>query len=213
MSMKKVLLLLSGGLDSTILLAHLVDAGYEVTTISYDYGQRHAERELAAATAIAGHFGVDNRRVPLASVFAGCALLGEGEIPEGHATEPDATVVPGRNLVFLAVGVSLAEELGAATVQIGAIQDDAAAYLDCRWEFIDALDYAVGWSTHIPGIRIEAPFIEMSKVEVLQRGVALDAPLSLTWSCYRGQAEPCGQCGACQLLQEAYAALPQEVQQ
>ena len=193
----KSVVLLSGGLDSTLALA-LSSAD---VALSFDYGQTH-RTELERATKIANHYGVWHDVVNIERLVFGGALTGFGEIPEQHAEEPDATEVPGRNLVMISAGVAYAKAVGYGAVVIGANRDDHNGYPDCRPEFIDALRDA----THAGyGIELHAPLIRMTKRDIVVKARELNVPLDLTWSCYRGGAEPCNRCGACQSRNEAMA--------
>ena len=198
----KSIILLSGGIDSTVLLAERVAAGNECTALSFDYGQTHAKRELPAAQAVAGHYGIPHRVIDLRGIFGPCALIGRGEIPDGHAEEPDTTTVPGRNLVILGIAAAVADARDAAAVFFGANADDYAGYVDCRPEFVDAMAEAAARGT-TRGVSIHAPFLSWSKSEIVQVGRLLKVPFELTWSCYRGEEQPCSRCGACESREEA----------
>lgn len=195
----KVVVLLSGGIDSTVLLADRVARGDDCLAVTFDYGQIHV-REVDAAEKIANHLQVPWRMVWLP--LGGSALTGQGDIPNGHAETIDATYVPGRNLVMIAIGASFAERFSASVVLIGANIEDAAGYPDCRPKFITAMDQAVSLAT-ARGISVSAPYLSRTKAEIIARGRELEAPLSLTWSCYRGEPQPCGRCGACEARQAA----------
>lgn len=197
----KAVVLLSGGIDSTVLLADRVTRGDDCLAVTFDYGQTH-QREIDAAEKIADSLGVGWRLVPLQ--LAESALTGQGDIPDGHAETVDATYVPGRNIVMIAVAASLAERFEASAVLFGANSDDAHGYPDCRPAFITAMDQAVSLGT-ARGISVGAPYASWTKAQIAARGVELDAPLSLTWSCYRGGEHPCGCCGACEARQAAMA--------
>lgn len=191
----KSVVLLSGGIDSTVALA-LTHAD---VALSFDYGQTHW-RELGAAERIANHYGAVHHVLSIKGLVGPSSLTGVDAIPETHATEPDATEVPGRNLVMISVAVAFAQTWGYECVVIGANADDRAGYPDCRPEFITALDdatragYCVG---------VWAPLLKMSKRDIVERGRQLGIPFDLTWSCYRGGNEPCNRCGACQSRNEA----------
>lgn len=199
--------LLSGGIDSTVALATVTaNDNHAAMALSFDYGQLHAERELAAAAAVAEHYDIHHRIIDLrAALPQRCTLTGgAGDLPETHATDIDATYVPGRNLTMLAVGVALAAGVGAGAVVIGANADDRAGYPDCRAEFITSANTTARQSTN-GAVGIWAPLIRMSKSEIVAAGRHLDAPLEMTWSCYRGGIEPCGRCGACDSRNSALA--------
>ncbi|EID10201.1 transcription regulator (exsB) [Mycolicibacterium phlei RIVM601174] len=191
---------MSGGVDSAVLLAHLKASGDEVIALSVHYGQTHA-RELQAAIDLAKHYNVDHRIVSLKGVFANSALTGDVEIPEQHAESPDATVVPGRNIVLISLASAIAAAEGAAQVMFGANADDFGGYPDCRHDFVMAMNEAVSRGTGF--VAVSAPFQSMTKRQVVDLGRELGVPFGLTWSCYRGGTTPCGRCGACISLKEA----------
>lgn len=187
----KSIVLLSGGIDSTVALAHTKSE----LALSVNYGQTH-RRELDAARRIASHYGVEHHEVDLtAAVDIPCALTGYGEIPQRHAESPDATVVPGRNLLLIALATAWANAWGYGAVVIGANADDNAGYPDCRHTFVDAVDSATRTGY---GVATYAPLLKMNKSQIIALGRQLNAPLELTYSCYRGRATQCGQCGACE---------------
>jgi 7-cyano-7-deazaguanine synthase len=200
----KTVILLSGGIDSTVILADRIAAGDECLTITFDYNQSHHTQEILAADTIALHYGAENIVLPLYDFFGMSALLGDSEIPESHAETPDATTVPGRNLVMLSIAAAIADANGAATVFHGANADDYAGYVDCRPEFMNAMAEAVSRGT-TRGVSVHAPFLSWSKAEIVALGRRLNVPFDLTWSCYRGAAEPCGRCGACESREAAMA--------
>jgi 7-cyano-7-deazaguanine synthase len=201
---------LSGGMDSAVLLYHLLDAGHTLKTLSVNYGQRHV-REIESAAALSERVGVEHRIADLRSINP---LLGsnslssaEIEVPEGHYAEESMkqTVVPNRNMIMLSVAVGWALALQFDAVAYGAHSGDHAIYPDCREEFAQALDQAVGlcdWQ----GMQLMRPFVELDKGAIAQRGDALGVPFELTWTCYKGGAVHCGKCGACQERREAFAA-------
>lgn len=205
--MARTALIYSGGVDSTVLLAHLQAEGREVHCLSVDYGQRH-RRELEAARAICAHYGVDHRLADLralAPLFGSNALTGGVKVPEGHYEEESmkATVVPNRNMLLISVATAWAVSLRAESVAYGAHGGDHAIYPDCRPEFAEALDRAVrlaDWHE----VRLERPFVKMDKAAIVRRGAELDVPFGLTWSCYVGGERHCGKCGTCVERKEAF---------
>jgi len=200
----KVVVLLSGGLDSTVALALALDRGHDVVAVSFDYGQTHV-KELEAAERIAvGHFGVPHQVINIKGILTGAsALTGALEIPDTHATDIDATYVPGRNLVMVSIGAAVAEAVGAGAVVIGANADDDAGYKDCRPKFIDALDIALREGT-LNGVSVWAPFLRMTKRDIVAMGWLVGAPMGYSWSCYRGGETPCLNCGACESREDAF---------
>lgn len=198
----KSVVLLSGGLDSTVLVADNATLGVETLAVTFDYGQMHRGREIGAARLVAAHYGIEHRIVGLASAFIPSALTGLGEIPETHADQPDASIVPGRNMVLISVGVSIADAMGMGSVFIGATAEDEAGYPDCRRPFISAVDQAA-WVSTEGRVSVRAPYVGFTKREVIELGRDLGAPLELSWSCYRGGETPCNNCGACISRNEA----------
>lgn len=189
-------LLLSGGLDSTILLADLCADWIRPLCVTAFYGQRHA-REIEHAESIADFFRCEHKIVDLNGVLPPCPLLGRGDVPEGlafDAPEQSATVVPGRNAVLVAVAASQAATHEDKSVWIACHASDEAVYADCREPFVSLLSEAM---TLAYGVRVLAPYVNMTRRQVVARGRELCAPFDMTWSCYNGGEMPCGSCGAC----------------
>jgi 7-cyano-7-deazaguanine synthase len=195
-------ILLSGGVDSTVVLADRISRGYECFAVSIDYGQTHRKQELEAAAQVAAWYGVSQTVVNIAGCLAGSALTGELDIPDSHAESPDETFVPGRNLVMLSVAAGVADQFRAAEVAFGANRDDFGGYPDCRPKFITAMDAAVAIGTR-NSVSVAAPLMRMSKRDVVEHGRELGVPFHLTYSCYRGTNDPCDSCGACESRNEA----------
>ena len=203
--------LLSGGLDSTVCLTWALRRGMEPWLLSFDYGQRH-RGELEAAGAVAAALGVPGSRrrvLDLRGMFHGSALTGDGPLPldrppaEIGAGIP-ATYVPARNLVFLSLATALAEPLGARDLVIGVNALDYSGYPDCRPEFIAAFVQAARLGTQTE-MRVHAPLAALGKAEIVRLGVELGAPLHLTLSCYGGTVPACGRCDACILRRRGFA--------
>ena len=204
--------LLSGGMDSTVLLAHYAAAGYRLLAVSVDYAQRHGERELAAAGAVAAYYGAE--RLPVDMRAVGALLCGSAltdptvQVPSGHYEAPSmrATVVANRNNLLAHVLVSVVMPLGADVAALGVHAGDHAIYPDCRPPWVDALGESVRVGNEGYGPpRVEAPFVHLHKWQIAALGAALGAPLHLTYSCYQGQQEHCGTCGTCVERREAFA--------
>ncbi len=207
----KALVLFSGGVDSTTCLGIAVDkyGADEVLALSVYYGQKHS-KELQAAEKIAAHYGVKLQSLDLALIFAGsdCSLLkGSSEdIPEESYADqlsktggaPVSTYVPFRNGLFLSSAASVALSNGCEVIYYGAHSDDAAgnAYPDCSADFNEAINRAVYLGSG-QQLRVEAPFIGLTKAEVVKKGLELGVPYEMTWSCYEGGDVPCGVCGTC----------------
>jgi 7-cyano-7-deazaguanine synthase len=196
-------MLLSGGLDSTTLLANLTAGGMEVVCLSFDYGQTH-RRELDAAAHFAGFYNAPHAIVRLPGIFSGSALTHDCEMPAGHYTDESmrATVVPNRNMVMLAIATSVAIQNGSGAVAYAAHADDRGVYPDCRPPFIAAMREAMSlcdWSH----LTLLAPFAEWSKRDIYKEALRLGVDVDATWSCYAGGIAPCGVCGACSARSEA----------
>ncbi len=207
----RALVLCSGGVDSTTLLAMAVDryGSENVVALSISYGQRH-EKELKAARDVARYYHVEQRFLDLAAIFAdsSCSLLAHSEkdIPrESYAEQLEqadtklvSTYVPFRNGLFLSSAASMALSLECSVLYYGAHHDDWAgnAYPDCSREFVAAMNNAIMEGTG-GELHMEAPFVEWSKADIVKKGLELNVPYELTWSCYEGGDKPCGVCATC----------------
>ena len=204
----KSLVVHSGGMDSTVLLYHLIQAGDEVKALSINYGQRH-HRELEAARALCAELGVEHRVADLSGLsdlLAGSALTSSDiEVPEGHYAEDNmkATVVPNRNMILLSVAAGWAISSKYDRIAYAAHSGDHAIYPDCRNEFAEALDGAIrlaDWHE----VSLYRPFVDMTKADIVSMGAKLGVPFEKTWSCYKGQDLHCGRCGTCVERREAF---------
>lgn len=219
--MMKALVLSSGGVDSTTALGLAVSRyGKEnVIALSVSYGQKH-DKEIQAATAVAEYYGVEQLFLDLSLIFqySNCSLLQQSteEIPKDSYAEqieqtkgekPVSTYVPFRNGLFLSSAASIALSKECDVIYYGAHADDSAgfAYPDCSPEFNNAMNEAI-WEGSGHQLRIEAPFVNVTKAEVVKTGLALGVPYELTWSCYEGGERPCGTCGTCIDRAAAFAA-------
>lgn len=207
----KVLVLSSGGVDSTTCLGMAVkEYGREnVVALSIYYGQRH-DKEIKAADNVAKYYNVEHIKLDLSKMFeySDCSLLSHSEkdIPkESYAEQimktegtPVSTYVPFRNGLFIASAASIALSKGCSKIMYGAHADDSAgnAYPDCSKAFNDAMNTAV-YEGSGKQLSIEAPFVGMNKAGVVKLGLEIGVPYELTWSCYEGNDEPCGKCGTC----------------
>lgn len=191
-----------------MLLAREVAAGHRPACLAFDYGQRH-RREIASSIDLASAYGCpwDVVAIPPATL-AGSALTGGGPVPHGHYADPAqrATIVPNRNMVFLSIAaaraVALFGSVGGREVLIASHAGDAPIYPDCREVFFKAADRALWLGC---GVNVRAPFVGMTKAEVVALGRSLGVDFGLTWSCYEGGKSPCGKCGACVERAEAMA--------
>ena len=212
---KKAICLFSGGLDSTTVLYHALNEGYEVFCLSFDYAQRH-KRELEAAATIAKELKVKHKTVSIELPWGGSCLTDLSiDVPkheEGSiGNEIPITYVPGRNIIFLSIAASWAEVVGADTLFIGANQLDYSGYPDCREDFLVAFEEMVnkGTKAGVEGekIKVLAPLLFKTKVEIVQLAVSLGVPVDKTWSCYEGSDLPCGVCDSCLLRESAFQAI------
>jgi len=203
--------LVSGGMDSCVTAAIAREENTEVAFLHVSYGQRTEARERRAFVDLADSFKIKKRlAVSIESLKAigGSSLTDEG-IPVSSAdlTSPEipTSYVPFRNAHMLAIATSWAETIRARRIYIGAVAEDSSGYPDCRPEFYYAFQGAIDTGTK-PDTRIEivTPVIEMSKADIVRRGLELDAPLELTWSCYGAEDLACGQCDSCALRLRAF---------
>ncbi|WP_274650242.1 7-cyano-7-deazaguanine synthase QueC [Paenibacillus humicola] len=218
--MKKAVIILSGGLDSTTCMGFAKEAGYELYPITFDYGQRH-RIELDHARSVAEHYGVEDRfklvKLGFLREFGGSALTDDTiEVPvggtdpiQGEPGEIPVTYVPGRNLMFLSIAASYAEALGAEAVYIGVNALDYSGYPDCRPEFIakvqEVIEYATKAGAEGRPIRIETPLVHLTKAEIIREGTRMGVPYRLTTSCYNGEEKACGVCDSCRLRLKGFA--------
>lgn len=211
----KSVILASGGLDSTVAMAGEINAGYDVTALTINYGQRHTAEFTAIENIVRWyrqrgvnlkHETVDlgNLGGILRSVLTRPAMA----VPEGHYAEPTmaATVVPNRNMILIAVASGYAESIGAGRVVVGCHSGDHHIYPDCRPLFISRAHDCVNVATE-GKVRLIAPYIGIEKSDIVLTGVAEGAPMHLTWSCYQtpdGTGRHCGVCGTCNERKEAF---------
>jgi len=202
--------LVSGGMDSCVAAAVAAKA-HEVAMLHVSYGQRTQRRELRAFEEIAEHYGVERRLVDDLGYLRkiGGSSLTDAEIAVERADLERAGIpssyVPFRNTHFLAIAVSWAEVIGARRIFIGAVEPDSSGYPDCREIYYRAFNELIRVGTK-PETHIEvvAPLIQMKKAEIVRLGVDLGAPLHLTWSCYKNNDTPCGDCDSCALRERGF---------
>jgi 7-cyano-7-deazaguanine synthase len=213
--MKKAVVLVSGGMDSAVVIAMAREQGFAVHALSLNYGQRHTS-ELEAADRVAKALGAVAHKtvgVDLRSI-GGSALTDEIDVPLDEASGADAipvTYVPARNTIMLSVALGWAEVLGAADLFCGVNAVDYSGYPDCRPEFIAAFEKLANLATKAgvegAGIRVHAPLQFMSKADIVREGVRLGVDFADTVSCYKADDEgrACGHCDACRLRAEGFA--------
>lgn len=214
----KAVVLFSGGLDSTTLLAMVVQEYQKenVIALSLAYGQKH-EKELATAKALAAHYGVEYISLDLARIFqySNSSLLqhstealpqGSYDLQKRDTTLPVSSYVPFRNGLFLSTAASLALSKDCSVLYYGAHHDDVAgnAYPDCSQEFVQGMGEAI-YRGSGNQLRLEAPFVTWSKGDIVKKGMELKVPYEMTWSCYEGGESPCHSCGTCVDRAKAFA--------
>lgn len=214
---KKAVVLSSGGLDSTTAMAIARQEGYEIFSLSFRYGQRHA-MELEAAQGVAKTLGAKEHLVidiDLAKI-GGSALTDDIEVPKARTEqkmekEIPITYVPARNTIFLSYALAWAEVLGASDIFIGVNAIDYSGYPDCRPEYIEAFEHMANLATKagVEGksrIKIRTPLIHMTKAEIIKKGADLGVDYSITHSCYDPSPEgkACGQCDSCLLRKKGF---------
>jgi len=214
---KKAVVLSSGGLDSTTVMAIAKHAGFELYSLSFDYGQRHSF-ELEAARKVAETFGVNKHMVINIDLkkIGGSALTDNIEVPkakteESMAAEIPVTYVPARNTIFLSYALAWAEVLQSSDIFIGVNAIDYSGYPDCRPEYIDAFQRMANLATKagvqgITQIKIQTPLINMTKAQIIQKGIELGIDYALTHSCYdpTPQGLACSRCDSCILRKKGF---------
>ena len=212
--------LLSGGMDSAVVLAHLRHEGFDCHALSFDYGQRHRV-ELERATEVAKALGAASHRVATIDlrIFGASALTADIAVPKGrdveHAHDIPVTYVPARNTIFLAHALAMAESLGARDLGIGVNAIDYSGYPVCRPGFVEAFERLANLATRAGveaaergerWIRVHTPLLQLTKAGIIRRGRELGVDLSRTVSCYdpAPTGDPCGTCDACQLRERGF---------
>ncbi|MEQ1644888.1 MAG: 7-cyano-7-deazaguanine synthase QueC [Pyrinomonadaceae bacterium] len=200
------IVLVSGGMDSCVTAAMARAENDELAFLHISYGQRTEARERKAFNDLADHYGVEKRldiSIEHLAKIGGSSLTDEKiEVTEADLDSKDVptSYVPFRNANMLAIAVSWAEVIGANAIYIGAVAEDSSGYPDCRPEFYEAfqrtIDTGTKPETHI---EIRTPIVDLSKADIVKKGIELDAPLHLTWSCYRAETAACGTCDSCAL--------------
>ena len=203
---RKAVILVSGGMDSCVTAATAIKDRYQPVFLHINYGQRTESRELTAFNEIADHYQVDQKLVVdishLADIGASCLTDENIEVPAADLENDEIPIsyVPFRNANILSAAVSWAEVLGAKAIYVGAVEEDSSGYPDCRRSFFDAFELTIDRGTKSrTQIKIITPLINLSKKEIVEKGIALNAPLHFTWSCYKNEDVPCGECDSCAL--------------
>lgn len=220
--MTKAIILLSGGLDSTVVLALAIAEGKTCHAVSFDYGQKHAI-ELESAKKIAEHYKVPHTVIRIdSSIFGLSSLVSELAVPQSRTLEQinttgtPSTYVPARNTLFLTYALALCEVHDAQEIHYGPNRLDATGYSDCRPAYVEAFQLLINLATkqsvegHPP--RLVTPLIMWDKKQIIEQGMRLKAPLDMTWSCYNPvKSHPCEVCDACILRADGFANMPRSI--
>ena len=208
---QKTIALLSGGIDSATAACIAIEAGHKVIGLSFNYGQRHL-RELRAAEALATHLNLEDHltiKIDLSS-WGGSSLTDTSQKIPTKGIQKNIipnTYVPGRNTIFVAIGLSLAEARGANQVALGINAMDYSGYPDCRPDYLEAYQKLANLSSRVgregKGITLWAPLLDWEKTKIFKEALRLKIPIEETWSCYQGEIKPCGICDSCRIRDQA----------
>ncbi|ACM92369.1 ExsB protein [Nautilia profundicola AmH] len=203
--MKKAVVILSGGMDSTTAAFIAKSEGYEIIPVHFNYSQRTEKRELKAFNDICDYLNLDNRYIidiPFFKQIGASALVDENiDVPvDGVKPGIPVTYVPFRNGIFLSIAAAVAEKEGAEAIYIGVVEEDSSGYPDCTEDFIQNMQKAVNSGTKPEtNIEIKTPLVHLKKEDIVKTAVKYNVPLHLTWSCYKNEDEACGVCDSCRL--------------
>ena len=200
------IILVSGGMDSCVSAAYAIEACLNFVFLHINYGQQTEKRELKAFHEIGDYYHVKKRMVMdithLSDIGGSCLTDKNIPVPDSNLDNINIPVsyVPFRNANILAMAVSWAEVINANRIYIGAVEEDSSGYPDCRRSFFDAFEKVISEGTKPETkISIVTPLIHLSKREIIEKGLELNAPMNLTWSCYKNEDIPCGVCDSCAL--------------
>ena len=203
--------LLSGGIDSATAACIAMEAGQKVIGLSFDYGQRHL-KELKAAEALAEDLHLEDHltiKIDLSS-WGGSSLTDKSKTIPTQGIKKNIipnTYVPGRNTIFVAIGLSLAEARGAKKIALGINAMDYSGYPDCRPDYLEAYQELANLSSKVGregnGIKLWAPLLDWEKTKIFNEALRLKIPIEKTWSCYQGGIKPCGKCDSCRIRDQA----------
>lgn len=209
---EKAVVVLSGGLDSVTLMYHLYDKGYDLTAVSFDYGQKHV-KELEGATLAAKALQAQHHIIDLTfmrdSILSSSLVNQNINNPKGEYSRDNmlVTVVPNRNTMMLSLAWTIACDIGANIVAFAPHKGDSYVYADCRPEYVTAMNTALrigSIDSRSENLELIAPFLQVTKAEIVKHGAELGVPFANTWSCYDGEDIHCGICGTCIQRRQAF---------
>lgn len=203
----KAIIVASGGMDSATAAYQYAHRGYELHLVGFDYGQRHV-KELSALMQVGGRLGAPVSIIDLKSLgeFLGRnSLTSDHTVPDGHYREETMrqTVVPNRNAIMINIAAGIAQAENAERVVTGVHSGDHYIYPDCRPQFVRALGESISFATE-GAVGLDAPFLHLTKADIVKEGARLNLPYEITWSCYKGGAQHCGTCGTCFERKESF---------
>ena len=203
--MKKAVVILSGGMDSTTAAFIAKKEGYSIIPVHFNYGQRTEKKELESFNKICDFLKIQNRYIidiPFFKQIGASALVDKNiDVPtDGIKPGIPITYVPFRNGIFLSIAAAIAEKEKAEAIFIGVVEEDSSGYPDCREEFINHMQKAINAGTKPETkIEIKTPLIHLKKEDIVKKAIEVGVPLELTWSCYKEEDEACGVCDSCRL--------------
>lgn len=204
---KKAIVLLSGGMDSAVILFLVKKQNYSINTLVFDYSQKH-RKEINAAAKLASLAGAGHLCLKVNLPWSRSSLINpKKSLPEKKRAGVPSTYVSGRNIIFLSYAASYAESVKADSIFIGAHTLDYSGYPDCRENFLDAFAKAINLGIAGGRINICYPFLKKGKKEIIEIGLKLGVPFELTWSCYAGGEKPCLRCDSCRFRTRAFSQL------
>ncbi len=204
-NIKKAVCVMSGGMDSTLSAYMMQSDGYEIIAVHFNYGQRTQKKELECFEKICKSLKVQDKYILDLDFFkqlGASALIDKTiEVPTiGVQEGVPNTYVPFRNGIFLSMSAAIAEKEGAEAIGIGVVEEDSSGYPDCRKSYIQSMEKSINLGTKDEtNIKIYMPLVSLQKSQIVQKSLALNVPLHLTWSCYKNESKACGVCDSCRL--------------
>jgi 7-cyano-7-deazaguanine synthase len=209
---QKVVVVMSGGMDSSLTAYKMREFGYSVVAVHFSYGQRTEEREMESFHKISDSLPAIRRysfELPFfKDIGIGTTSLIDSEM-ELNITGVDEKIIPNsyvpyRNGIMLSIATAVAEKEGAIGIAIGVVEEDSSGYPDCREDFINSFEKTINLGTKKGGFRVFRPLVNLKKMEIVKEAIKLKVPLENTWSCYQNQEEPCGVCDSCRLRKRGF---------